>query len=154
MALMNYYTSVVSPMLICTIRVWYNNPYHTRMVIPYAYTHMVCTIRVRYKYAYGTEQLTNKDLFTFEQAICSQFAIGKDSGFSVWIYVAEETEEEAEVHASKIRIGAKIDETKFIEVTNPSLKEQFLEEYGYKKTKQYDFYGYKPTMKPFTRPKN
>ena len=98
--------------------------------------------------------LTNKDLFTFEQAICSQFAIGKDSGFSVWIYVAEETEEEAEVHASKIRIGAKIDETKFIEVTNPSLKEQFLEKYGYKKTKQYDFYGYKPTMKPFTRPKN
>ena len=43
--------------LICTIRVWYNNPYHTRMVIPYAYTCMVCTIRVWYKYAYGTEQL-------------------------------------------------------------------------------------------------
>ena len=42
--------------LICTIRVWYNNPYHTRMVIPYAYTCMVCTIRVWYKYAYGTEQ--------------------------------------------------------------------------------------------------
>ena len=42
--------------LICIIRVWYNNPYHTRMVIPYAYTCMVCTIRVWYKYAYGTEQ--------------------------------------------------------------------------------------------------
>ena len=41
----------------CTILVWYNNPYHTRMVIPYAYTCMVRTIRVWYKYAYGTEQI-------------------------------------------------------------------------------------------------
>ena len=40
--------------LICTIRVWYNNPYHTRMVIPCEYTRMVCTIRVWYvPYAYG-----------------------------------------------------------------------------------------------------
>ena len=34
--------------LICTIRIWYNNPYHTRMVIPYEYTRMVYV-----PYAYG-----------------------------------------------------------------------------------------------------
>ena len=48
-------TIYTSGVLVCTIRVWYNNPYHTCMVIPYVYTHMVCTIRVWYKYVCGTE---------------------------------------------------------------------------------------------------
>ena len=34
---------------VCIVRVWYNNPYHTRTVIPHVYTRMVCTICVWYR---------------------------------------------------------------------------------------------------------
>ena len=39
-----------------TIRVWYNNPYHTRMAVPYAYTRMVRTIRVWLCIIYGPDR--------------------------------------------------------------------------------------------------
>ena len=93
-------------------------------------------------------KLTNEDLFTFEQAIRSKF--GKDTGFSVWMYVTEENKEE--VQASKIRVGAKIDETKFIKVTNPSMEAKFLEKYTYKKKKDHDYdRSKKRPLDPFTR---
>ena len=41
--------------LIYIICVWYSNPYHMRMVIPYAYMCMVCAICVWYEYTYCTE---------------------------------------------------------------------------------------------------
>ena len=70
--------------LICTIRVWYNNPYHTRMVIPYAMLHSlnwpslqlrrrISRLQTFYKATYKLSALSIPSYFLLAQRLTKHY---------------------------------------------------------------------------------
>ena len=88
------------------------------------------------------KNLKDDNLKDFEELIVNIFGTEsstmgcklEDFGFSVCIFVTEYNKHEWPTKA-KICIGAKIDENRFIEITNPSdkIKKSFMDVYTYKK---------------------